>query len=247
MNIKICTKCDRELPATSEYFFKDKQKKDGLRPSCRECNGSKFIKKEAVLDGYKKCTKCNKILPATIDFFHQEKTSNDGLRPDCKKCRSNSVKNWYKDNKDKKSEYHKRWYNQNKRERAKYYKNWAKENREISNENKRLWSQKRKAIKKHLPATLTEEQWKQIKQDFDHQCAYCGMSEEEHLKKFNETLHQEHFIPLSESGEYTHNNIIPACKSCNSSKNNSDFFEWYPQQEFYSKEKEKKILEYLKL
>jgi 5-methylcytosine-specific restriction endonuclease McrA len=35
---KKCTgPCGRILPATSEYFNRDKQKKDGLRPMCKEC------------------------------------------------------------------------------------------------------------------------------------------------------------------------------------------------------------------
>ena len=71
------------------------------------------------------------------------------------------------------------------------------------------------------------------------------MTEEEHLKQFGEQLHQEHFIPLSKGGGYTHNNIIPACRSCNSSKWNNNFFDWYPKQEFYSEEKENFILNFI--
>lgn len=109
----------------------------------------------------------------------------------------------------------------------------------------RLRTQKRRTKQKKLPAILTLEQWTSIKEDFNNQCAYCGMTEEEHLKQFGEQLHQEHFIPLSEGGEYTHSNIIPACRSCNSSKNNSNFFDWYPEQEFYDEEREIEILKHL--
>ena len=34
---KICTKCGRELPATSEYFFKQKLGRYGLESQCKEC------------------------------------------------------------------------------------------------------------------------------------------------------------------------------------------------------------------
>ena len=71
------------------------------------------------------------------------------------------------------------------------------------------------------------------------------MNEEEHQALYGQVLHQEHFIPLSKGGEYTHNNIIPACKSCNSSKQDTDFFEWYPTYEEYNEEREQFILEYL--
>lgn len=32
--IRICTTCNKEYPATTEYFYKDKS---GLRTSCKEC------------------------------------------------------------------------------------------------------------------------------------------------------------------------------------------------------------------
>lgn len=35
---KLCTgPCGRTLPATPEFFQRDKQKKDGLRPDCKDC------------------------------------------------------------------------------------------------------------------------------------------------------------------------------------------------------------------
>jgi 5-methylcytosine-specific restriction endonuclease McrA len=36
-SMKLCTKCQRSFPVTSEYFNRDKQKPDGFRPDCREC------------------------------------------------------------------------------------------------------------------------------------------------------------------------------------------------------------------
>jgi 5-methylcytosine-specific restriction endonuclease McrA len=98
-----------------------------------------------------------------------------------------------------------------------------------------VW-QKRRAKKLSLPYTLTSKQWQQIKEYFNNKCAYCG-------KEL--PLSKEHFIPLSKGGEYTINNIIPVCLSCNSSKQDKDFFKWYPAQSFYSKAREKRILKYL--
>jgi len=96
--------------------------------------------------------------------------------------------------------------------------------------------QNRRAKKMALTATLTSNQWNSIRLTFNNKCAYCG-------KEL--PLAQEHFLPLSKGGEYTHNNIIPSCKSCNSSKGNKDFFEWYPKHKSYAKKREKFILEYL--
>jgi len=37
MLIKICTKCKSELPATVEYFHKNRNGKFGLRGVCKKC------------------------------------------------------------------------------------------------------------------------------------------------------------------------------------------------------------------
>ena len=34
---QVCTKCDREFPATEKYFYKKKTGKYGLRAICKEC------------------------------------------------------------------------------------------------------------------------------------------------------------------------------------------------------------------
>jgi 5-methylcytosine-specific restriction endonuclease McrA len=99
-----------------------------------------------------------------------------------------------------------------------------------------IYSHNRRAKKNNLAFNFSEEEWGKCKSYFDNKCAYCGSEEK---------LTQEHFIPLSQNGEYTKNNIIPVCGNCNSSKHDKDFFEWYPKQAFYTKKRERKILEYL--
>ncbi|WLF70486.1 HNH endonuclease [Clostridium septicum] len=78
--------------------------------------------------------------------------------------------------------------------------------------------------------------WDNLK-SYCKECAYCGRS----LKK----LTQDHLIPLSKGGNYTKNNIIPVCRNCNSKKHTKDFFTWYKEQNFYSKERENKIVKYI--
>lgn len=226
---KACNKCGQEKPLTSEYWHKNKYRKDGFQGECKVCrnNANKLYRLE------------NK------EYYNSWRKNNKGY-----------FDKYQKENKEKISQQKSAYYKKNKEVLGSYYKQWYKENKEICKSNNRRYYQenknkanirlqKRLAKKKKLPATLTLEQWIRAKQDFNNQCAYCGKSEEKHLKEFGEELHQEHFIPLKENGEYTHNNIIPACKSCNSSKRDKDFFEWYPKQEFYSNEREQFILDYL--
>jgi hypothetical protein len=97
--------------------------------------------------------------------------------------------------------------------------------------------QRRRTLMKNAEASLTLSQWNIIKSEFNYCCAYCG-SEEQRLS-------QDHFVALTNGGEFTHNNIIPSCHSCNMSKGARDFFTWYPQQNFYNKFREKHILNFL--
>jgi hypothetical protein len=103
-------------------------------------------------------------------------------------------------------------------------------------------SQRRRAKMKNALVCMDSSAWLDCINYFKDKegyirCAYCN--------KILENATQDHFIAMSKGGEYTKNNIVPACKSCNSSKNDLDFFEWYPIQKFYSKQREYKILKYL--
>jgi HNH endonuclease len=69
--------------------------------------------------------------------------------------------------------------------------------------------------------------------DFDNCCAYCNSMNK---------LTIDHFIALAVSGVDCLGNIVPACSSCNSSKQHSDPLRWYQKQEFYSEKRWKRIL-----
>ena len=90
----------------------------------------------------------------------------------------------------------------------------------------------------NLPSTLTKEQWVSAIKFFENKCAYCG-----NIRK----LTQDHYLPVSQNGGYTYNNVIPCCLSCNSSKNNKLFADWYPTFKHYSKEREQKVIQYIEL
>ena len=171
---------------------------------------------------------------------HYKKYNEQYYKVNIEKVRATN-KQYRVENKDKIAITNAIHYRNNKEHYKKYNKEYNKNNPDIIRKN----SQRYEAKKKLLPSTLTVNQWKQIKQQFNNSCAYCGMTEEEHKGKWNERLHQEHFIALYNGGGYTHNNIIPACKTCNCSKTNKDFFEWYPTYEHYNIDREKTILDFL--
>lgn len=82
---------------------------------------------------------------------------------------------------------------------------------------------------------LTEEQWEISLAYFDHRCAYCGKAAE---------LTKDHLDPLKNGGKLTFANVVPACKSCNSSKKDHQWMAWYQKQKHYDKQKARRIMEY---
>lgn len=77
---------------------------------------------------------------------------------------------------------------------------------------------RRRAALAGLPHDLTELQWQCALAWFENRCAYCGATDE--------SLAQDHVIPLSAGGGYVWANIVPACKRCNSSKHSSPLNGW---------------------
>lgn len=237
---KVCTKCKKSLPTTNEYFANRKSSKDGLEECCKECKkirAEKYRKEnpEKVKETSKKYIEGNK-----------EKLKIRGEK--YRKENPNKSKEYYENNKENFKKHNNEYYKNNKDFIQKQNKKWREENPGKVKECQKQWlnlnrdrhnisGQRYRAAKRKLPNNLTEKQWNVIKSKFDNKCAYCGQVL---------PLEQEHFIPLSKGGEYTLNNIIPSCKSCNCSKCNMDFFKWYPKQSFYSKQREKTILKHLK-
>lgn len=243
MKTIICRNCNSEFPATTDYFYRQKGAKYGLRKICKSCKKKEdkqyhINNQEQIILQQRDYNNKNrkKINAKNREFYARNKERikkrrkelRDSLPEDKKKQISLKMKCYYGDNEDKL----KRYANSYRRtEKGRLVELKAKHTR--------------KAREQKLPAALDEATWENCLEDFNYKCAYCGITEAEHIKIYSQRLHQEHFIPLSKGGEYTHNNIIPSCRSCNAKKHNIDFFEWYPEQEFYSKERNEKILEYL--
>lgn len=82
--------------------------------------------------------------------------------------------------------------------------------------------------------TFTE--WRETVIFFNGCCSFCGRT----MRK-GETLTKDHLVPVSEGGLTTQGNVVPACKSCNSSKNNSEWREWLMKQPTFSQERMNRI------
>lgn len=85
---KICTLCNRQLPADSDHFNHKYDTKDGFTSRCKECLGRKFTDHLTRIPkyGYKFCKKCNRELPVSSMYFPTDKQCPDGLRNVCREC-----------------------------------------------------------------------------------------------------------------------------------------------------------------
>jgi len=263
MVTKICTKCGEELP--TNMFGKDNAKKDKLQCSCKNCKKKYNVKnKENIAKRAKKYREDNKEFIAKIakKYYKNNKMVIAGNKKEYRKYNKEHIAEYQKQYSKDNKESLKKYYEANKENIAKRAKKYRlenieimtkreKKNRQKNKESRKIYarkyqiehrevvnriSQRRRAKERQVARTLTIQQWEDTKLHFNNKCAYCGEEK---------PLAQEHFIPLSKGGDYTAKNVIPSCKSCNSSKGNREFSIWFVKQKFYSNTREKKILKFL--
>ncbi len=78
-------------------------------------------------------------------------------------------------------------------------------------------SQAARARMMGVKSTLTVADWLDIKARHQGKCAYCGQETE---------LSPDHIHPITRGGENTPENINPACRPCNGSKQDKTLDEW---------------------
>ncbi len=64
---------------------------------------------------------------------------------------------------------------------------------------------------------LSEAQWEALQEAWGG-CAYCGAA--------GDALQKDCLLPISRGGRYTLSNVVPACRSCNASKCNTELTTW---------------------
>lgn len=251
--MKKCSQCGEEKLRTPEFYNRNKNSKDGLKPACKECiklyrmrtKDAQDIRRKRHFDKnrekIREQQRLNAIKNRDIKKEYDKKYSEEN-----KERITARQKKYYNDNFERIQQYHKernadpeykarrREYRKTRKERDAYlFNEWRLKNTKRISTNK----QRRHSRQKGLKSTFTHNEWLEAIDAFDGLCAYCGEDKE---------LTRDHFIPVTSDGEFTVENIIPACRSCNSSKNNTEFFEWYRyHDEIYCEDRERKIIEYL--
>lgn len=248
MDTKRCTKCGQEFPATREYFVARSSSSDGLDSWCKACKCNHAKKRydenpehgRAIQRKWRanNVEKARKASQEWRDKYperqkdskrrHREKNREEILRKDRERNRKMREKpefrakkkesdRRYREKNIEKDRQHSREYRKNNPERVKAgIRKWYAENPERA----MLLKQRRFARKRGLPDTLTIEQWTEAVKHWNDCCAYCGEKPDK--------LTLDHYIPLAHPhcpGTIAQN-CIPACLTCNSSKNDVDAIYW---------------------
>jgi 5-methylcytosine-specific restriction endonuclease McrA len=78
-------------------------------------------------------------------------------------------------------------------------------------------ARRRKRRMSRVEHDLSSQQWAALVEAWGA-CAYCGASDT--------PLQRDCVLAISRGGRYTLDNIAPACRSCNASKNNGEVTGW---------------------
>ena len=245
--IKICTQCKKLLVANKVNFTGHKKMKYGVSSKCKNCeNENRRNKYKNDLDYKEKTLNRNKNYyeenKEELQIKHKEHYSNN------KDTYIEKAKEYYKNNKEKiqkqaKERYYndielsqsrnKENYNKHKEQRLKYMKEYNIKNPEVAFNSKN----KRRIREEEQGSGITKEQWKEMMDFFNWQCAYSGES----LNGNNKERTIDHIIPLAKNGQHEVWNLVPMKLKYNSSKHTNDMEEWYKNQPFYSDERLDKI------
>ncbi len=193
---KVCTACHTEKPVTD--FNRWKWSHDGHQVWCRLCQK---VERETHKEQYKE---------RRTKYYKGHKEQN-----------FRQAKAWCAANPEKRKESYtaSRWRNIEKvrvgacvSKKKHYEKNKPKFYAASSR-----WRARRKGAK----GSISPVEWTEILRYFNHQCAYC-------MKAFSSTNlpTQDHMTPLGQDGDHSVENIVPACRSCNSQKQRRSLEQW---------------------
>lgn len=238
METKLCSKCKEYLPATTEFFHKDKRRPDGFFPYCKRCrvkDKQRYDEKQRYKNlPYKHCPDCDEW--KHHDEFYPNLHNKDGLHTQCKGCAKNRARQWgiKYPNKYREKILNRYWndpegckarfrayYQDNREEMIQRSRDYYWANREKSLVSARRWrkkhpgiiralAQRRRAKIKGNGGSFTAEEWRALCEKYDNKCLCCGRNDV--------PLTVDHVIPISKGGSNDIKNCQPLCKQCNSKK-----------------------------
>lgn len=209
---KKCSKCQRILPATSEYFNNDKRKEGGLRPVCKECH------KQSGIEYY---------------ALHAKEESEYGKKyyAEHKNAAQARHNQYYRDTLLARRDHHRKYRETHKNEMRKYRESHL----DAIKEGQRRWLQtehgslvskvcrhRRRARQRGNGGNYTAQD---VQNQYTRQkgkCYYCKIK----LGSGKKAYHVDHVIPLARGGSNGPENLVIACPTCNLKKQDKLLHEW---------------------
>jgi 5-methylcytosine-specific restriction endonuclease McrA len=243
---KVCSgPCGRDLPLDS--FGKFKEGKYGRRSKCNECRAQEEKdrrashpateeQKEAARVRTREWNRANPDRKAATSKAWAENnpeafkkiTHRYRSKPEVAARLRESYRVWFKKNPEKARAASRNWRASHPEKMRELYQAWVSSNRERVRELNRKWcaehpEHRRPRYEAVRNSDFTFDQWLEVISEFDCKCVYCGRSDVK--------LTMDHVIPISKGGPHTKDNIVPACRSCNSKKGAKDpsFFKFVVQ------------------
>ena len=246
--IKICNECKKLLVANSLNFNKHKQCKYDVQNKCKKCISEYNKQNYENNKDYKKrksreYSQSHKEEKKKRDKEYYEKNKNNvEFREKRKKYRethreeiNETNRKYQQEHKEEILKQRKEHYERNKEELKEKNREYRKNNPHIVFNN----HIKRRKLEETQGEGISKDQWIEMMEFFNWECAYSGIQ----LNKDNRSI--DHIIPLNNNGENNIWNCVPMLMNYNSSKNDSDWLEWYIQQDFYNEERLNKIYEWI--
>jgi 5-methylcytosine-specific restriction endonuclease McrA len=260
--MKTCTHCRLEFPATTENFYKKKSGQYGISEICIRCDR----KRQAVTDntlkvynGEKKvCSNCQQELSATTQYFVPSKRGKYGLAAECKTCLTqkhqqlmredpeyaarrratgrryksrnmDKARQWQLDNPEKQRESERKYRQNNPDKVRAATRKWEHEHPEM----RAIYKAARAAKKQGAGGKYTVEDLVDLYELQTGCCCWCGREMVNRLvyknapRKVKFTV--DHIKAIHNGGSSYPHNLVLACASCNSTKNKREVFtEWQP-------------------
>lgn len=228
---KRCPHCKLDLPATLEYFNRNKSNKiSGLSSWCRLCTTG-AVPKQQLLPGFKRCTECQTVFDATDEYFYRDpRGKRDPFYPCCKSCFLGRAKKSREKDVEKTRKYALAKYYEHHEDRLSYGKKYREEHADKVKAKNKRWAKnnpdkvrartlRRVARRKGAEGTHTAEDVLALYEEQCGRCAYCGIT-------LYDQYHVDHVIPLDKGGSDWPENLLLACPFCNCSKANKMLEEW---------------------
>lgn len=193
---KYCARCLETKPVCK--FVKNTARHDGLNVYCRLCQNE--YGKELYHRNFERIKEAKRA--STRKSYRRHRRE-----------RIEYSRKWRVDNPDRVKEQFSNWYNKNKEYNRIRVNVWYNKHNHLA----RAKNVRREMKYKALVATLTGKEWMITLSLFDNACAYCGSKDR---------ITKDHLVPLSAGGAYELGNIVPACKSCNCSKQDKVLGAW---------------------